>query len=173
MDYATRCHKPTVCVCECYEIVLVQSLLGRGLADIRQYRQSKSTRTAGSSRNHRTNGRMCHGQQTLRLLAHRPGIQQNGQICGHSGADRRYAVDTGPAAAGELCTCLARQDDRRGAERNGYNLHDFFPHTRPPDTHSHLSQQNTTPPLRLWSFCRVSGTPGEHVLFSSSIRDPW
>ena len=23
----------------------------------------------------------------------------------------------------------------------------FFPHTRPPDTHSHLSQQHTTPPL--------------------------
>jgi hypothetical protein len=29
---------------------------------------------------------------------------------------------TRPAAAGELCTCLARQDDRRGAERNGYTL---------------------------------------------------
>ena len=32
-------------------------------------------------------------------------------------------------------------------ERPRRNAVHFFPHTRPPDTHSHLSQPHTTPPL--------------------------
>ena len=32
-------------------------------------------------------------------------------------------------------------------ERPRRNAVHFFPHTRPPDTHSHLSQQHTTHPL--------------------------
>jgi hypothetical protein len=45
----------------------------------------------------------------------------------------------GATSAYSACT-LRGEHPRRTA------VH-FFPHTRPPDTHSHLSQQHTTPPL--------------------------
>ncbi len=43
----------------------------------------------------------------------------------------------------------------------------FFPHTRPPDTHSHLSQQHDTHPLDRGAAVEYQG-PGEHLLFACS-----
>ena len=44
----------------------------------------------------------------------------------------------------------------------------FFPHTRPPDTHSHLSQPPTTPPLDSGAAVEYQGHSGEHLLFACS-----
>jgi hypothetical protein len=47
----------------------------------------------------------------------------------------------------------------------------FFPHTRPPDPHSHLSQQHATHPLDRGAAVEYQG-PGEHLLFACSEQMP-
>ena len=44
----------------------------------------------------------------------------------------------------------------------------FFPHTRPPDTHSHLSHPPTTPPLDSGAAVEYQGHSGELLLFACS-----
>ena len=44
----------------------------------------------------------------------------------------------------------------------------FFPHTRPPDNHSHLSQPHTTPPLDSGAAVEYQGHSGERLLFACS-----
>ena len=86
---------------------------------------------------------------------------------------RRSYIHHGGYMPGQLLLAACGATSMRSActlrvERPRRNAVHFFPHTRPPDTHSHLSQPPTTPPLDSGAAVEYQGHSGEHLLFACS-----